>query len=238
MYTKAHLHATLAYCTQGITPPQMTRLIIGVTTRGAFFRHQCTMFVITDEYKYAQARKTGARLGVQVAARSAVRTQVDSTPPYTRMWLSHAYANAYEHASTCSDTHCSPHVSASVDMRMSMHVFIRMFHIVGNCYANKTKPYYICCLTATPAPTKPAPNATKVCSGDASCNVCPACCKSYLKPAAVCAACVKQECPKVCSGDASCNVCPACCKSYLKPDAVCKACVKQECHNLAVYDLR
>ncbi|XP_065187079.1 acidic mammalian chitinase-like [Sycon ciliatum] len=76
----------------------------------------------------------------------------------------------------------------------------------------------------------PSPGS-HVCTPAAQCNVCAACCKTYLKTQSDCDACVAQACPKtnVCQPSGSCTVCAACCKSYLKTQNDCDACVKSEC---------
>lgn len=96
----------------------------------------------------------------------------------------------------------------------------------------------ICRRLGLPSPARcsgefpPVGSSKNVCT-PGSCNVCDACCKSYLQPQAVCDQCVASECQSknVCSADSSkCNVCSACCKSYLEGNQVaCDGCVSAQC---------
>ncbi|EDQ86724.1 uncharacterized protein MONBRDRAFT_38339 [Monosiga brevicollis MX1] len=71
-------------------------------------------------------------------------------------------------------------------------------------------------------------NSSNVCNPSAGCNVCKACCQSYLKNQDDCDACVKAECKtNQCTG--TCNVCDSCCKPYLKDQTDCDSCVQSQC---------
>ena len=79
-----------------------------------------------------------------------------------------------------------------------------------------------------------------VCS-PTGCNVCNACCESYLLPGDMCDLCVHEECApsqepalvhsgNKCNPAKSCNVCNACCHAYIFSSHDCDHCVKDECH--------
>jgi hypothetical protein len=77
--------------------------------------------------------------------------------------------------------------------------------------------------------TPPAPSGGNNCN-PSSCNVCPTCCKSYLKDQTDCDACVQSSCaPKNVCNPGSCNVCSTCCQSYLKSQTDCDSCVQSSC---------
>eukprot|EP00049_Salpingoeca_infusionum_P009234 m.153028 g.153028 ORF g.153028 m.153028 type:complete len:567 (-) comp14278_c0_seq1:690-2390(-) len=69
------------------------------------------------------------------------------------------------------------------------------------------------------------------CNPTKGCNVCDACCKSWITDQATCDACVQSQCkPKnVCAPVAQCNVCKACCQSFLTNQTECDGCVSSEC---------
>ena len=73
--------------------------------------------------------------------------------------------------------------------------------------------------------------AGNVCLPDAGCNVCDACCASYLSDQDACDGCVADECvtANVCADDDTCTSCDACCASYLSDQDACDGCVTSEC---------
>lgn len=84
----------------------------------------------------------------------------------------------------------------------------------------------------TPGPTPaPTPNpGGHTCTPAGSCNVCAACCQTYLKNPSDCDACVLQQCkPNICTPAADCNVCSACCQTYLKDQTDCDSCTASQC---------
>lgn len=97
------------------------------------------------------------------------------------------------------------------------------------------------CQPWPPSPSPgPSPSPTpshNECNPSKTCNVCSACCHSYIDDGTECDNCVKAECPPapapapVCLPSKGCNVCSACCKSYITDGSECTACVKSQCPN-------
>ena len=69
------------------------------------------------------------------------------------------------------------------------------------------------------------------CNPQKTCNVCAACCKSYIADGKECDDCVTSACPKTneCNPAKTCNVCDACCKPYIEDGKECNDCVKADC---------
>ena len=95
-------------------------------------------------------------------------------------------------------------------------------------------------IAPTPAPTPASSPTTLPDDGaaagnvrvpDSGCNVCGACCASYLSDQGACDGCVTDECAvtNVCVPDAGCNVCDACCASYLSGQDACEVVDEDEC---------
>ena len=71
-----------------------------------------------------------------------------------------------------------------------------------------------------------------ICLPDNGCNVCDACCASYLGDQDSCDGCVAAECAasNVCAADtATCTTCDACCKDYLSDQDTCDSCAADQC---------
>lgn len=81
-----------------------------------------------------------------------------------------------------------------------------------------------------PSPS-PGPSSNNECNPEKKCNVCEACCKSYISDGKECDECVTAECPHTnqCQPSKTCNVCTACCKSYISDGEECDKCVQAEC---------
>jgi len=82
-----------------------------------------------------------------------------------------------------------------------------------------------------PTSLPPSPLSANQCDPSKTCNVCDACCASYMTDSIVCDACVKTECPQQnkCQDESSCNVCGACCRAYITDGVPCDACVAAAC---------
>ena len=76
----------------------------------------------------------------------------------------------------------------------------------------------------TPPPPPPTP-APPQCDPEKGCNVCEACCKTYISDGAPCMECAMLECGAECNPVVGCNVCEACCKPYIGDGAQCDDCV-------------
>ena len=80
--------------------------------------------------------------------------------------------------------------------------------------------------------TDDTPSSSNICLPDNGCNVCDACCASYLGDQDACDGCVSAECAAaaVCADDsATCTTCDACCHDYLSDATTCAACAADQC---------
>ena len=72
-----------------------------------------------------------------------------------------------------------------------------------------------------------------ICNPAVGCNVCPACCRTYLTNQFDCDACVTIKCSiNECYPPSDCNVCTTCCSDFIISEAQCNLCVKSKCKKL------
>ena len=97
-------------------------------------------------------------------------------------------------------------------------------------YANKSYDI-MTYVPYTPPPTPaPTPAPTNECNPTKTCNVCTACCESFIPDGAACDQCVESKCPhNECNPTKTCNVCAACCESFIPDGAPCDQCVASKC---------
>lgn len=69
-----------------------------------------------------------------------------------------------------------------------------------------------------------------ICNPAVGCNVCAACCQSWIPDQNTCDACVSSSCqPNICDPSKGCNVCAACCLSWIGNQDACDACTAASC---------